>query len=174
MVLHFTDAVHRAKEQPLRVHFGSATEAEAIESMRVANVGERGFHCAESGAVLMVALIGADLALYLFQILLRGVGRFTKKERHLSYGCAIGMAQTSRPKRTMATCQLRRAKATVTCSQHLNTSRCNNCGSDVTVPPMSRPKKQHGGLQRPWVDPRPNALARHRQAHPIVLPEKIT
>ena len=66
MTLHFTDIVHQAEEQPLRIHFLFGSQREAIQPMRVPYVAEHRFNGAESSAVLIAPLIGVYLAFHLF------------------------------------------------------------------------------------------------------------
>ena len=68
MTLHFTDIVHQAEEQPLRIYFLLAAQAEAIETMCVPDIAEHGLDGAKSAAILIAPLIGVDLALHLLKI----------------------------------------------------------------------------------------------------------
>lgn len=71
ITLHFTDVVHQAEEQPLRIHFLSATQTKSIQSMRVADIAEHRLNRAESSTVLMATLIRVDLALHPLHISFR-------------------------------------------------------------------------------------------------------
>ncbi len=43
MTLHLADVMHQAEQHPLPVDLGAASQTEAVESMRVPNIGKHRF-----------------------------------------------------------------------------------------------------------------------------------
>lgn len=92
IAMHFTDVVHHAVQQPLRVHFAFAAQAEAAQSARAADVAEHGFDNREPPAVLVATVLGVDLALHLRAVRFGQAERTSGEEHHLPYRRSLGMA----------------------------------------------------------------------------------
>jgi hypothetical protein len=62
MPLDSTEVVRQTEVQPLSVDLFSGAKTEALEAMRVADVGKYRLHTSEARAALKMPFIGIDLA----------------------------------------------------------------------------------------------------------------